>query len=237
MHVGDLLAHVTHRDGDGRIAGEWDVPGEHLVQHDAERVEVGLPGHGLPERLLGRDVVGCAEHAPGDGQAFLGQRAGDAEVGDLRAAFLADQDVLRLDVAMDDLPLVRGAKRTRDLDRVGDRLGDLEWPLAADQLLQRFALDVLEHDVRRADTGLVGVLGGLLAGVDDGDDVRMIESRDGARLATEALELVGLGSNLAVHQLDRDGPFEHRVECAVDGRHAAAPDLRIEPVAPAEQCP
>ncbi len=89
-------------------------------------------------------------------------------------------------------------------------------------VLERLAFDVLEHDVRRP----AAVLGGLLAGVDDGDDVRVVELRDGARLAAEALELVGVGGDLAVHQLDRDRSLEHRVEGAVDGRHAAAADLR-----------
>ena len=139
---------------------------------------------------------------------------------------LADQHVLGLDVAVHDLALVRRAERARDLDRVGDRLRDLERPLAADQLLERLAVDVLEHDVGRARSpAILAVLGGLLAGVDHRDDVRVVELRDRARLAAEALELVGVGGDLAVHQLDRDRPFEHRVERAVDGRHAAAPDL------------
>ena len=192
LHVGHLLAHVAHGDGDGRLAGEGDLSGEHLVEHDAERVEVGLPGHGLAERLLGRDVVGRAEHAPGDRQALLGERAGDAEVGDLGAAFLADEDVLRLDVAVHDHPFVRGAERARELDGVGEGLGDRQRPLAADELLERLAVDVLEHDVRGADAGLGAVLGGLLAGVDDGDDVRMVQARDRTRLAAKALELIGV---------------------------------------------
>ncbi len=129
---------------------------------------------------------------------------------------------------------MRGAEGSGDLDGVGDGLGDLERSFAADQLLERLALDVLEHDVWSA---AVAVLRGLLAGVDDGDDVRVVEPGDGTRLAAEALELVGVCGDLAVHQLDRYGPLEHGVEGAIDGGHAPAPDLRIEPVAPAEQCP
>ena len=44
----------------------------------------------------------------------------------------------------------------------------------------------------------------VLAGVDDPDDVGVVELRDGARLAAEALELVGVRGDLAVHELDRD---------------------------------
>ena len=63
----------------------------------------------------------------------------------------------------------------------------------------------------------------VLAGVDDADDVRVRELRDGARLAAEALELIGVRRDLAVHELDRDLALEHLVERAVDRRHAAGP--------------
>ena len=122
LHVGHVLADVLHRHGDLVLALERDVAGEHLEEHDPERVEVGLAGDGPPERLLGRDVVRRAEHAAVGGQALLVQRARDPEVGDLRRALLVDEDVLRLDVAVDDLALVGGAERAGDLDRVGDRL-------------------------------------------------------------------------------------------------------------------
>ena len=79
-----------------------------------------------------------------------------------------------------------------------------------------------------------GAFGRLLARVDHGHDVGMAEPRDRAGLPPEALELVGIGGDLAVHQLDRDRPLEHRVEGPVDGRHAAAPDRRLEAVAPRE---
>ena len=148
-----------------------------------ERVEVGLAGDVVAERLLGRDVVGRAEHAPVGGQALLVERAGDPEVGDLGRALLVDQDVLGLDVAVDDVARVRGAERARDLDRVGHRLGDRQAAAAADALLERLALDVLEDDVGAAV---------VLARVDHADDVRVRELGDRARLAAEALELVGV---------------------------------------------
>ena len=48
---------------------------------------------------------------------------------------------------MHDQPLVRGAEGAGDLDRVGDRLRYVQRAFAADDVLERLALDVLEHDV------------------------------------------------------------------------------------------
>ena len=91
-------------------------PGEHLEEADPERVHVRLRGRVLAERLLGRDVVGRAEHPPGGGQPLRLQRARDAEVGDLRAALRVDQHVLRLDVTVDE-PVRRARTRARGRSR------------------------------------------------------------------------------------------------------------------------
>ncbi len=132
---------------------------------------------------------------------------------------------------------MRRAERARDLDAVGERRGDLDRGLATDQVLERLAVDVLEHDVRSARLDPVHAARGArvpLAGVDHRDDVGMVELRHRARLATEALELIGVRGDLAVHQLDRDLALEHGVERAIHGAHATVPDARVEAVATAE---
>jgi hypothetical protein len=225
LQVRHVLAHVLHGDRDLRLAVERDVADEHLVQHHAQRVDVRLAVDVVAERLLGRHVVGRAEHAPVGRQALLVERAGDSEVGDLGGALAVDQHVLRLHVAMHDVVRVGTAERAGDLDRVGDRLVHRQAAHPADALLERLALDVLEHDVRAA---LV------LAGVDHADDVRVAELGDRARLAAEPLELVRVRRDLAVHQLDRHAALERLVERPIDGRHAAGADLGVEPV-PAAQ--
>ena len=225
LDVRDVLADVLHRHGDLVLAVEGDVAREHLVEDDAERVDVGLAVDVVAQRLLGRDVVGRAEHAAVGGQAVVAQRAGDAEVGDLGRALGVEQDVLRLDVAVHDLVRVRAAERAGDLDRVGQRLVDRQPAEPADAVLERLALDVLEDDV-----GPVLVL----AGVDHAHDVRVRELRDRPRLAPEALQLVGVGGHLPVQELDGDPAFEVDVEGLIDGRHPAGADLGVEPVAAAE---
>ena len=60
---------VDLRDGrrDGRAHVERLAAGDHLVRHDAERVDVARRGRRLAEGLLRADVVGRAEHLAGEG--------------------------------------------------------------------------------------------------------------------------------------------------------------------------
>src|SRR5918995_201985 len=189
------------------------------------RTAVASPVHVVAERLLGRDVVRRAEDAAVRGQPLLLERPRDAEVGDLGGALLVDEDVLGLDVAVDDVAGVGGPQRAGDLDGVRDRLVDRQPPHPPDALLQRLPLDVLEDDVGRAI---------LLAGVDHADDVRVVELGDGAGLAAEALQLVGVRRDLAMHELHRDLALQRHVEGAVDRRHPTGADLGVEAIATVE---
>ena len=57
-------------------------------------------------------------------------------------------------------------------------------------------------------------------------DVRMVERRDGARFALEALAELGIGGECVGQDLDRDDAIEPRVARLVDLAHAAGADER-----------
>jgi hypothetical protein len=61
------------------------------------------------------------------------------------------------------------------------------------------------------------------------------EPRHRTRLAPEALDLVGVGGDLTMHELYRHPAFERLVERPVHGRHPARADLLFEPEARAEE--
>ena len=112
------------------------APGQHLVEHGAQRVDVGpaidvLRGHDL----LGRHVGGRAQQRSGRGQVGragpLAQRRaadlGHAEVDDLDvrqpARLRLQEHVVGLQVAVDDAARVHGAERAADLAEDGAGLG------------------------------------------------------------------------------------------------------------------
>ncbi len=164
------------------------APGEDLPEDDAERVEVASPIERLAARLLGRHV---AELALEDA-LLLGEeaRARDAEVGDLHRPLEREQDVLRADVAVDDLErltglvllLVRVVQALRGLgdDPGADPAAECVVPL--DFARRHEAAEIAPLDVlHREEQALVAEVLKFV----DLDDVRVIEPRREVRLLDE----------------------------------------------------
>ena len=75
----------------------------------------------------------------------------------------------------------------------------------------------------------------VVPAVDDGDDVRVRQPRHRARLAAEALQVLGVVGVVLVEDLDRDVPLELAVVGAEDARHAAGAAELLELVAVGDQ--
>ena len=210
------------------LAEERHAPGEALVEHEPERVEVGAPVELAAAHLLGRQVLGRAHHHVVAGEIVVGdvEALGDAEVGEQHATVGGDEDVARLDVAVHEAGAVGGVERARhgraDVDR---ELGP-EALLAVEQLAQALAVDELHHD------GLAAV---VLEHVVDGDDVRVVQPGDGDRLAPEALGDDRIGGEVRLEPLDGDLAVELDVGGQPHLGHPAVPDPPLEVVAAGEQ--
>ena len=181
-------------------AGQRQFTGEHFVKDNAQGINVRAVIHELRLlELFRRHVVRCSHHFTRLRQPLrcrvCSDEPGQAEVGDFYPPRFVHQDVLGLDVAMDDALVMRILKRFADLRHDGQRLARLQLAVRQ-QVPQRHAIDELHQEV-------VKTIG--LAEIVNGHDVRMVQTRQRARLAREPLGErwvpAGLGGqNLHGHQ-------------------------------------
>ena len=135
----------------GSDAAERQRAGEHLVEGDAERIEIAarIDRAVHPSGLLGRHVGQRA----GDGLGRLGRLAlarqarGDAEAGEPRPPVGAvHQDMGGLEVLVDEAALVGFAQGGGDAD--GEPQEARQLHRRAEQPSERFAAGILEHQHR-----------------------------------------------------------------------------------------
>ena len=207
---------MRHRLGGRGLPLERPRAGQQLEGDDGERVAVARRGRRLAARLLRREVAGRPDDGARFGEGGEVGGARDAEVGDLDAVVVVEQQVGGLDVAVDDPARVRGVERRRGLAEPLERAAERLRALAREPVGERAARQVLHDDVR---TPLV------LADVEDRDVFGAFESRAAAsasrvkRPADRLVVGVALGEDL-----DGDGPRQVGVLGAVDLAHAAAGD-------------
>jgi hypothetical protein len=175
--------------------------GPHLV-HPTQRLlgwhERRSPHQRAGTRLLHVGVVGETR---------------DTEVEQLQPPLVGDEDVLRLDVAMDDAFAVRGRQYREHLIGDAERLVQRQLADASDDLLDRLALEEL-HDQVRARV--------LRVALPEHRDRALVIDRVGDMgLAQEALGYALSPRKLRVQNLERGGLIGQPVDALVDGRHAA----------------
>ena len=142
-----------------------------------------------------------------------------AEVHHAYGAVLRDHHVLRLEVAVDD---ARRVRRRQSASGGEEDVQDLPASCAARRaqpLLDRLPVDQLHRDEHAV---------AERAGVVDGDDVRVREAGDGARLAEQPRATLAGAAVEPLHDLEGDAAVQLRVVSRVDLAHAAAPERRRE---------
>src|SRR6185295_18669470 len=199
----------------GGEAADGQLAGQHLVEHDAQRVDVDAMVDILRRlQLLGRHVVGRPDGEVGLGQlrGFGIDPLGQPEVGELDAAGRVDEHVLGFDVAVDD-PFLVG-----ELQRLADVEGDLDRavghdPLLAQDVAEADALDELHHEEHEVPFNAV---------VEEVDDVRVVQAGERSGLPVEAEPEFLLGRERAGQDLEGDVAVAPGFPGPVDDAHAAA---------------
>ena len=127
-----------------------------------------------------------------------------------------EEDVLRLEVAMDDAALVRRGQPARELRAEVERAARRDGPFANPRA-QRLAFQQLGDDV---------ALLAFDADVVDGQNVGMVEHPRRPRLLLEPSQRLGVVDQRARQHLDRHVALQPRVLRTVDLAHPARPDRR-----------
>jgi hypothetical protein len=200
-------------DGEWAVTGERRAAGRHLVEHDAQGVEIAARIERRTLGLLGGEVGGRAHHLAGLGQVLFDravQGAGDAEVRHLHDPAGRDQDVAGLDVAVHDAVAVCEPQRGGDIGGHIGRPFRLQAAFGAEDVGQAAAVHELHHDVVRLR---------LLAPVVDAHDVGVVQVGGGLGLAPEALHERRVGGVLGEEHLHGDGPVEQQVPRQEDVGH------------------
>ena len=218
---GRSLLEVCVEGRDLGAAPEGRRPGEALVEDAGERVLVGATVDLVAADLFGRNVVARPERADGvQRRCHFAERPGQTEVGEVDVLVLIEEQVRGLDVAVDEPARVCRVERSGSLLSDPNRTSRFQRALA-EHLLQVGAVDEAHRDVQLAVD---------LAGVVNGDDIRVLERRRQPRLAQEALPERSIRSEVRGKQLQCDVAVEREIARAVDDPHPAAADDRLDPV-------
>lgn len=194
------------------VAGERGVTGQRLVQHAGQRVGVDRRGHRLAREPFGRHVIHGADTRSFCGQPTVALALGDTEVDEVGEIGRGDNDVLRLDVAVDQPGGMGRVQSRRDLADDGHRARRFQRTVL-DQVRQRRTLHQPHVDVEAAVD---------LAPVMDGDDVRFLQDRRRMRFPLEPGTEDGVVGVLIRKDLQGHGPVLVRIEGLVHLPHPAS---------------
>ena len=141
---------------------------------------------------------------------------GDAEIDQLDEVGAAipvdEEDIVRLEVAVDDSPLVRRLQRPAALQEDGSRPPERERHSGLHERLQRPAVQELHHEVMAPAVGDVEI--------EDVDDVVVADDVHGLRFVEEALDDPLVRIEAGMEHLDRHLRADGGVLAHVDGAHS-----------------
>src|SRR2546423_343230 len=213
------------------FASERRFSDQHLVQNAAKTVDVGAAIERLVSKeLLGTHIRWSPRPAHPRARESLNSshvdRARDAEIGD-DSVSAGEQNIFRLDVAVDDSLRVRVRQPIRGLAADLYRRVDWQLPFAIYSDSQSLAADV-RHQIVEQRLDVTRIV--------EGEDVRVLQPRQHANLADES-ELAGVRPLLGVQNFDSDLPVVSGVHREIYGGECALSDLTPDFIAAGKRGP
>ena len=204
-----------------RLAAKHGPPSHQRVHHRAQTVQIGPRVHRPPVGLLGGHVFRRPQHVAGAREPAVAEEPGDAEIGELDAAVGRQQQIARLDVAVDDAAIVGVAQRPAGIDADLGHLAPIEPPSPPQFLLQAAADDQF-HGVEQ--------LAVLFAEAEQPHDVGVVELAEGLDFGLEADAEVLLLGKAAGQQFDGRRFAGLAMDPMIDGPHAAPAKRADDPI-------
>ncbi len=187
--------------------GKQRPAGQQLPKHDAGRVDVRAPVETFAPRLLGGEIADLSVDDPRGGALELQRGGGQAKVGELHLTRKRQQNVGGRDVSMDQVEVLEGVdvgetarELFDDVDGDVDGEGDAAFGAPVPDRVQIAAVHVL-HGQKN--------LAVVKAGVEDRDQVAVIEPQHDHRFVAEAARLLR-GDDVGRDLLDDAWLFEPR---------------------------
>ena len=187
---------------------------EGLVEHDAERENVGTAIGTLLQQNLRCHVGWCAGQAAGtvDSGALIGARQvlADAKIQNLHLAGVGQHDVFRFDIAMDNSALVGRDERLRTLD--GDVQKFVQCHARSQPISQRLAFHIFHYQE---------YLAPVFKNVINRRDVGIAETGNALGFFLEPATIKRISAKMRSHAFQRDNALKFAVLSAIDLAHAS----------------
>ena len=201
---------MLDRDRDRCLSVKRHLTGDHLIERNTERVDVGT-GIGISSpHLLRRTVMDRSHRIGTDGVG--GCRAGDSEVRHLHLAVCRDNDILRLHIAVNDALGMCSRKAHTYLDRDTRGLPHGKLPLFRDIILEGNSLDKFHYYI---------IIARILPDVKNIDDIGIRQTGRSLCLSPELGNERPILPELRLHDLDRDETIQLRIHRLIDIGHSA----------------
>ncbi len=177
------------------------VSGQRMVERAGEAVHICEESLRFAPEFLGRNVVRGSPDLLGVIHSRL-RFAGQAEVDQLGFTVHVEQDISRLDVAMQQIVLQRGIQCRGNLDAYIQHQQLRHRLVCIDQSVETPRAGQFHHEIK-----LIVVFAELVKI----DDVRVVQLRHGPCLGVKRLQPLFILGQFRLHQLDGHVALQHRV--------------------------